>query len=151
MNPQIRRATAADAVLLTHIMHESSAYHGQYAPMLHGYKVTPEQVERDLMYLVEVDGEVAGFYSLIGVPNGTPELDLMFVRDAYQGRRLGALLIEHLREVARQHGVKEVKIISNPPAEVFYLRVGAVRTGTEPPRGRVTWERPILSLPIEQG
>jgi hypothetical protein len=41
-----------------------------------------------------------------------------------------------------------VKIVSHPPAEGFYLRMGARRIGTMLPGGRVTWARPLLSLSI---
>jgi GNAT superfamily N-acetyltransferase len=144
MSLQIRRATHQDMQALTDLMHASSAYHGQYAPMLQGYQVKPEQIENDLMYLAELEGEIIGFYSLI--VNREPELDLMFVSDAYQGRNIGKLLFEHMRQTAKNHNIPVVKIISNPPAENFYIRMGAIRTGTKAPRGRITWSQPILEL-----
>ena len=52
------------------------------------------------------------------------------------------------RAWARASGVRAVKSVSHPPAEGFYLRMGARRIGTILPGGRVGWPRPLLSLPI---
>jgi GNAT superfamily N-acetyltransferase len=140
----LRRATAGDLPALNALMQASSAYHGDYAPMLDGYTVTADQAARDLIVLAERDGEVLGFYSL--VTEGEPELDLMFVSDAAQGLGLGATLFRHMAGEARAQGIDAVKIVSNPPALGFYERMGAVRIGTKRPKGRVTWSQPILYL-----
>ena len=140
----LRRAGADDIPALDALMRASTAYHGQYAPMLDGYAIAPDQPVRDLMVLAEADGRVLGFYSLI--VEGEPELDLMFVADSTQGTGLGARLFAHMAGQARSLGIDAVKIISNPPAEGFYLRQGAERIGTKRPKGRVTWTQPILYL-----
>ena len=51
-----------------------------------------------------------------------------------------------MREAARSQGISSVLIVSHPPSAGFYERMGAVREGTKPPSGRVTWARPILRL-----
>ena len=147
MDPTIRSATREDCAQLTELMHASSAYRGDYAAILHGYAVTPAQVEADLVFVAEQDGRILGFYSLRGVP-AAPELDLLFVRDEAQGRCLGARLLDHLRGQARALGIARIAIVAHPPAEAFYLRMGAERVGTRPPTGRVSWSRPLLSLPV---
>ncbi|QFU15255.1 GNAT family N-acetyltransferase [Microvirga thermotolerans] len=127
-------------------MQESGAYGGAYRRILDGYEVTEEQVLRDHMVVAEREGRILGFYSL--VTSGTPELDLMFVADAAQGMRLGATLFDHMRRSAAEHGLSSVTIVSHPPSAGFYERMGAVRTGTKPPSGKVTWERPVLTLAV---
>jgi GNAT superfamily N-acetyltransferase len=144
----IRRAAAADAPILTQLMHASRAYQGPYAAILQGYAISPAQVARDHLYLAAGSaGQVLGFYSLTQADEGA-ELDLMFVADAGQGTGLGARLFEHMRATARASGAREVRIVSHPPAEGFYLRMGARRIGTMLPAGRVGWPRPLLSLAI---
>jgi len=144
----IRRATATDAPLLTQLMQAARAYQGPYAAILQGYAISAEQIARDQIHLAEgSDGQLLGFYSLAGLDRD-PELDLMFVADAGQGTGLGARLFAHMRATARACGAREVKIVSHPPAEGFYLRMGARRIGTMPPGGRVSWPRPLLSLAI---
>jgi GNAT superfamily N-acetyltransferase len=146
--PSIRRAARADCAALTRLMHASSAYRGPYATILAGYEVRPEQVETDLVYLAEDEGELLGFYSLVIDDDGAAELDLMFVADAALGRGIGALLFRDMRELARGLGLARVTIVSHPPAEAFYRRQGAVRVGARAPSGRATWERPVLVLRI---
>ncbi|TFW32483.1 GNAT family N-acetyltransferase [Massilia horti] len=146
----IRRALAEDAPALTALMHASAAYRGAYAAILDGYAVTPAQIGRDLLYVALKDGQPLGFYSLVHA-TCEPELDLMFVSDTAQGCGVGALLFQHMQESARSLGIGRVKIVSHPPAEAFYLRMGAQRIGSILPAGRVTWARPLLSLPVEPG
>jgi GNAT superfamily N-acetyltransferase len=88
-----------------------------------------------------------GFFSLANLPSN-PELDLMFVSDHAQGKGIGRLLFDHLRTVARDHGVTRIHIVAHPPAEQFYLRMGASRIGTKEAGGKVSWARPVLSLDI---
>ena len=143
----VRRAVAPDAQALTDLTQSSTAYAGEYGAILDGLVITPAQVERDLYYLVEDDhGGTVGYYSLIAHDDGLAELDLLFVADHAQGGGLGALLFRHMVMVAREHGFTRVRIVSHPPAEPFYLRMGAQRVGTQPPQGRVTWSRPLLEL-----
>ncbi|MFJ9445252.1 GNAT family N-acetyltransferase [Kitasatospora sp. NPDC101235] len=143
----IRRADETDADLLTDLVQASSAYHGEYAPMIDGYRVTPEYIARHEVFLTadSATGQLLGFYALIREP---AELDLMFVADEAQGRGTGRELIAHMLELARSAGIAEVRVVSNPPAERFYLRVGAERVGTFPARGRITWDRPELRFAV---
>ncbi|WP_368911193.1 GNAT family N-acetyltransferase [Taklimakanibacter deserti] len=141
----IRRASATDALALTDLMRASSTYEGEYARILDGYRVTPEQISRDLIFLAEASGRLLGFYSLM--LGEEPELDLMFVADDMQGTGLGRQLFEHMRDEARQRGIPLVRIVSHPLSVGFYRRMGAELIGTKPPSPpRVTWERPVLTL-----
>lgn len=145
--PQVtlRRAQPNDAPALTALIHASSAYAGEYRPMIARYAVTPGQLEQDFAVLAERAGAVVGFYSLI---LDEPELDLMFVADSEQGTGLGRALFEHMMAEARGMGMTEIKIISNPPARGFYERMGARLVAMSPPVKHVTWERPILVLTL---
>ncbi|MFJ8884679.1 GNAT family N-acetyltransferase [Streptomyces sp. NPDC102402] len=147
---RVRRAVARDARRLTRLVTRSRAYEGPYAPMVEGYRVGPDYIEAHAVHVaVDDDGRVLGFYALVLSP---PELDLMFVADDAQGRGIGRLLIAHLREEARRAGLDSVRVIAHPPAEGFYLAVGAERTGTvaaRPPA--VMWDRPDLVLPVDAG
>lgn len=143
----IRRANQGDRHRLTNLMHSSSAYRGEYATILVGYEISNEQIESDLMYVAEHQGQLMGFFSLTDLRNN-PELDLMFVSDEAQGKGVGRLLFDHLRTVARENGVAGIHIVAHPPAEPFYLHMGASRIGTKEAGGRVSWARPVLSLEI---
>lgn len=142
----IRRAVAADAPMLNAIVHNSSSHKGEYAPMLDGYEINAAQILRDEFHIAEEAGAALGFYSLM--LGETPELDLLFVVDAAQGRGIGRLLMAHMQALAASRGVSAVKIVSHPPAADFYRGLGAVDVGYAYPMGRVTWVRPIFSLPV---
>ncbi|MFI2780992.1 GNAT family N-acetyltransferase [Streptomyces sp. ALB3] len=144
---RIRRAVARDARRLTRLVTTSRAYEGPYAPMVAGYKLGPDYIEANAVHVaVDDGGRVVGFYALVLSP---PELDLMFVADDAQGRGIGRLLVDHLREEARRAGLATVRVVAHPPAEGFYRSVGAERTGTveaRPPA--VMWDRPDLVLTV---
>ena len=143
---RIRRAVATDADALTALTQRSRAYDGPYRAILDGYAITPAQIARDELHVaVAADDCVLGYYSLVIDADGV-ELDLLFVDDAAQGRGVGALLFGHMKERAAARGARNVRIVSHPPAEAFYLRMGARRIGEQPPRGRVTWPRPLLEF-----
>jgi len=146
----IRRATARDHAALNAIVQSSSAYDGVYRAMLDGYEVTTQQVVEEETWLalggLAEDEAVLGFYCLVF--HTQPELDLMFVSDAAQGRGVGRLLFDHMRTRAAALGAIAVKIISHPPARDFYRRMGAVEVGVAYPTGVASWARPILSLPV---
>ncbi|MFF4905372.1 GNAT family N-acetyltransferase [Streptomyces sp. NPDC001260] len=146
----IRRAVERDAKRLTRLVRGSGAYQGKYAAAVAGYRVGPDYIEAHRTF-VAVDAEehgsrVLGFYSLVLEP---PELDLLFVADEVQGRGIGRLLVEHMQSEARAAGIDRLKVVSHLPAEDFYHRVGAVRTGTalaNPPA--VPWDRPEFEFRI---
>ncbi|MFJ2512602.1 GNAT family N-acetyltransferase [Streptomyces griseoviridis] len=146
----IRRAVARDAKRLTRLVRGSSAYAGKYASAVAGYRVGPDYIEAHRAFVAvgadDDEGRVLGFYSLVLDP---PELDLLFVADEVQGRGIGRLLVAHMRSEARAAGLDRLTVVSHLPAEDFYHRVGAVRTGTvyaNPPA--VPWDRPEFEFRI---
>ncbi|MEW1903485.1 MULTISPECIES: GNAT family N-acetyltransferase [unclassified Streptomyces] len=144
----IRRATADDSRRLTRLVRSSRAYRGDYAAMVEGYQVGGSYIEHHPVFVAadgDGDGRVLGFYALLVEE---AELDLAFVADAAQGLGIGRLLMEHMTGQARAAGLGSVKVVAHPPAEEFYLRTGAVRTGTVPPSGRIHWERPELRYDV---
>jgi GNAT superfamily N-acetyltransferase len=121
--------------------------------MVAGYRVGPDYIEtHEVFAATGEDDRILGFYALVLSPPGSdlmPELDLMFVTDDAQGLGVGRLLVEHMRGRARAAGLDAVRVVAHPPAEGFYLSVGARRTGTvhaRPPA--VMWDRPELLLPV---
>lgn len=141
----IAHASTGDAQRLTRLCHASSSYQGVYADAISTVELTPAYITEHLVFLAaDQEAHLLGFYSLIRDP---PELDMLFVADEAQGQGVGRLLVEHMIEQARQHGLAGVRVVSHPPAEGFYRRLGARRIGTvpaEPPM--TTWERPELWL-----
>jgi GNAT superfamily N-acetyltransferase len=143
----IRRAVEQDAERLTTLVQGSGAYRGHYTSIISGYRVTADYIARHRVFAaVDVAGQVLGFYALVLDP---PELDLIFVADHAQGSGIGRLLVEHMIGQAKEAGVSAVRVVSHPPAEKFYRRLGAERVGTVAPSPpKVVWERPELRFTI---
>jgi GNAT superfamily N-acetyltransferase len=143
----IRRAVEQDAERLTALVQGSGAYRGQYASIISDYRVTPDYIARHRVFAaVDMAGQVLGFYALVLDP---PELDLIFIGDDAQGLGIGRLLVEHMIGQAAKAGVSDVRVVSHPPAEKFYRRLGAERVGTVAPSPpKVAWERPELRFII---
>ncbi|NJP73631.1 GNAT family N-acetyltransferase [Streptomyces sp. C1-2] len=139
----IERAVPQDADRLTSLIHNCGAYRGPYASIISGYQVTADYIARHRVFVaVDETERLLGFYALLLEP---PELDLAFVADDVQGRGVGRLLIKHMITQAKAAGLTEVRVVSHPPAEEFYQRLGAVRVGTiAPSPPKVDWERPEL-------
>ncbi|MFI9111039.1 GNAT family N-acetyltransferase [Streptomyces venezuelae] len=142
----VRRAVAEDSKRLTRLVRSSRAYRVDYGAMVEGYQVGGAYIEHHPVFVaVDAGDRVLGFYALL---LDEAELDLAFVADSAQGLGIGRLLMEHMTGQARAAGLTAVRVVAHPPAEEFYLRTGAVRTGTVPAAGRIHWDRPELRYDI---
>ena len=151
----VKRAVAADAERLTALVRDSDAYRGEYADVLRDYEVTADYIDRHCVFVALDSGEaegageadrLLGAYGLILDP---PELDLLFVANDAQGLGIGRHLVDHMMGQAGLSGLTAVRVVSHPPAESFYLRMGARRIGTLPARPPlVTWDRPELQFTV---
>lgn len=145
----IRRAGPADTRALRRMMATSNGYERPEArTMIERFSagwVVPDTGHE--IWLLEEDGEAAGFYQLIPYYRDQ-ELDLFFTADGFQGRGVGRRLFEHMLERAGLLSAGTVVIKSNPAAADFYRRMGATYMGVEAPRGEITWERPRFAFPL---
>jgi GNAT superfamily N-acetyltransferase len=149
VTPEIIRASRNDAERLTTLMLRSAAYQGQYASILAGYRVSPDYIDRHLVFAaVNAHRDVVGFYALL---SDAPELDLLFVADNAQSAGVGRALVGHMLTQARAAGLSTVRVVAHPPAEGFYRRLGARRGATVPAAPpRVTWERPEMWFDVDR-
>jgi len=129
-----RRAEAQDAELLTEIALAGKRHWGYPEEWMAEWRpdltVTPGYIRSQLVSVAELAGEVVGFAGLSTL-EGHRYLEHLWLRPNHIGRGFGrALFLEAVRE-ARAAGVTELRIKSDPNAEPFYLKMGAVRTGLE--------------------
>jgi GNAT superfamily N-acetyltransferase len=100
--------------------------------------VSVEQVtapDRRLLVAEDEGGTVVGFAALhldTAAAPDTAELTDLFVEPRAIGQGYGWRLWQQAMALARSLGVREVRIESDPFAEPFYLRQGAVRIGETP-------------------
>jgi len=138
---RIRRARAADAAALTRIAHAAKRHWGYSASLLRRWRadlsVSPETIAAAPVYCAARGAALLGFYALSG-RRDRRALEHMWVRPAAMGRGVGRRLFRHLNRLLRRERVARLRIASDPHAEGFYRRMGAVRIGSvaSTPRGR---------------
>lgn len=133
MTLTIRRATVADREALARLAFASKGYWGYSKAFMESVReqLTPseEYVANDPVYLAEDDdGGLVGFYGFLH-EEGALWLYDMFVAPEAIGTGVGRTLWEHAIEIARKTAEPVFFIESDPNAETFYLKMGAVRNG----------------------
>jgi GNAT superfamily N-acetyltransferase len=134
---RLRRAIPDEAADLTALALRSKAYWGYDEEFMDACRaeltVKATDVDRLRITVVEAVGRIVGFFGLAGEP---PEADLafMFVDPESIGQGVGRRLWEHAVTTARALGFEHITIESDPGAEPFYRRMGAVAVGSAPSR-----------------
>lgn len=142
----VRRARPVEAGPLSELAFRSKAHWGYDDEFMRACRatleVTTEFMSRADVYVAEVAGRVAGFYSLTPW-NADLELYHFFVDPPAMGNGVGRRLWDDAVRRASELGHSRLLIQSDPYAEGFYLKLGAERIG-EVPSGAV----PGRTLPL---
>jgi len=129
---EIRRATPEMAEELTRIAHASKAHWGypdsQIASWREELTLTPEFIGANLVHVATYDGEPAGTYALVGEGEQI-DLEHFWIDPRWIAKGLGQALFEHAAYEAAALGARTLEILSDPHAEGFYLKMGALRVG----------------------
>jgi N-acetylglutamate synthase-like GNAT family acetyltransferase len=129
----IRRATAAEAALLTTIALEAKRYWGYPEHWIKHWEadltITADFIRDNHVYVAESDGEVRGFYALCVTDSDAAELEHMWVTPACIGTGIGKELFLDAMERAAALAVRGVEISADPNAAGFYERMGAKQIG----------------------
>jgi GNAT superfamily N-acetyltransferase len=114
--------------------------------------LTAGMLEHDPVYVLEVDGAVAGYYQLSGAIANLA-LDKLFVEPQFIGTGCGKRLWNHAVATARELGASGFSFYSDPNAAGFYRAMGAEWVREEP-TSRPGWNLQIFRYtitPEEQG
>jgi GNAT superfamily N-acetyltransferase len=132
--PVFRRAQPSEATALTQLALAAKQSWGYPDAWMAEWRadltITPGYIGGSPVWVVEVEGAVAGFLGLVRT-DGQWFLEHLWVRPELHGRGLGRALFAEAVRQARATGAKELRIKSDPNAEPFYLKMGAMRTGLE--------------------
>jgi GNAT superfamily N-acetyltransferase len=148
--PLFRRAQPQEAAALTQIAltaKQSWGYPDEWmAEWRPDLTIAPGYIASSPVWVAEVEGAVVGFLGLVRA-DGQWWLEHLWVLPVFQGRGLGRALFDEAVRQARAVGATELLIKSDPNAEPFYLKMGAVRTGLEvyDLLGKIRREVPQLS------
>ena len=118
--------------MLTELALRSKAHWGydaEFMQMARPYMViAPEIVEHGTAFVADGGGGILGFY-ILAIELGAPTLRDLWIDPALMRTGIGSALWAHMIGQARTLGYRTVRIVSEPNAEGFYLRMGARRTG----------------------
>jgi GNAT superfamily N-acetyltransferase len=139
MRPLIRRAELRDGEELARVAFRSKAFWGYDDTFMESVRVqlTPSQayLANDPVYLAEnPERVVLGFYGFRR-EEGQLWLYDMFVAPEAIRTGVGRTLWNHAVEIARDTGAAAFFIESDPNAEEFYRKMGAVNDGTRTAAG----------------
>lgn len=149
----LRPARDDESALLSDLALRSKGHWGYDPDFLESCRaelaLTPELLTEERAQVAELDGQVAGFYTLAGRP---PEGQLghMFVEPDQVGGGIGRALWEHALDTADTLGIRRILIEADPHAEDFYLAMGAIRVGEVPSGSIPGRELPLLAYYISE-
>jgi N-acetylglutamate synthase-like GNAT family acetyltransferase len=134
VGPKIRQARPDECPSLTELAMRSKAYWGYDSEFMANVRadleVIPEKFQPGFhVYVLEVDKEMIGFYSLRPEDSETVILEDLFIEPKHIGRGFGKHLWGHSLMIAQSLGFRRVTLISDPYAEPFYAKQGAIRIG----------------------
>ena len=89
-----------------------------------------EQIADGFVFVAERLGVIVGFAAILARPDGTAELDALFVEPTLWRQGVGRLLVEHCAAAARGRASRILHVVGNPHAEGFYAACGFRTTGT---------------------
>lgn len=128
----IRRAKPADASELTEIAFAAKRHWGYPEAWIELWRtaltITPNYVRTHAVWAAMSMGRAIGFYAL-GIPGEAVELEHLWVRPEWMGQGVGRALFEHAATQALTMGALRLTIESDPNAEGFYRRMGAMPVG----------------------
>lgn len=97
------------------------------------FDISESVFETGVVEVLKLNGEIVGFYTLkVHLPSENEfehELGHLFVKAGQQGRGYGTHLFKRAVAIARSKGWKKLMWLSDPNAEIFYLKMGATVTG----------------------
>ncbi len=124
-------AEARHAELLRDTLIASKGYWGYSQEQLEQWRANltfeDEYIARNTVKLVMAESEVIGFFAL--VKGDTDELDHFWLLPKAIGKGYGNLVFEQILAECKTLEIAEFYIISDPDAEGFYLKKGALKVG----------------------
>lgn len=94
--------------------------------------VTPEAIRSRDFYVGRNEEQIVFVYSVRQMHGSEYELEDCWVAPQYIGHGYGRILFEHLQTTLQTLGCSKLTILSDPHAEGFYRKMGAVRVGEQP-------------------
>ena len=134
----IRRATGKESGILTEISFRSKKYwqypDEYYEIWREELTISARYVSENEVYVYQYNENISGYYSLVELPeslniNGVILaaglwLDHMFLLPDAIGKGIGRKLFHHALTVCSEKRYKVLRILADPNASAFYLKMG---------------------------
>jgi len=128
----ISRATPNQAKILTQIAFAAKRHWGYperwiqiWSPIL---TISKELIKKYPTYFASVERKPVGFYA-ISIEKEKASLEHFWVLPEFMGQGIGKALFKHAIECCKESGAQTLEIESDPNAQGFYARLGAIKTG----------------------
>jgi GNAT superfamily N-acetyltransferase len=135
-NGTIRRARPAEADRLSALAFRSKAYWGYDVDFMEACRadltVSADDLLAEPVYVLDLPGNLVGFYRLRVQGTTTVMLSDLFVEPDAIGQGYGKQLWQHAVATATDLGGEVLALQSDPQAEGFYRAMGAQRAGEAP-------------------
>jgi GNAT superfamily N-acetyltransferase len=132
---RIRPARPDEAADLRELAHRSKAHWPYSAAFLEAVRpllsLEPQDVERDAVHLLEIDGVVAGWHR-VSLRDAHAELEDLWLEPRFIGIGHGRILFEDAVTVARNGGASVLEWDAEPFAVGFYAAMGGAVIGKVP-------------------
>jgi len=130
----LRTAVAADQQTLQALQWRASLNNpgDREALLAHpdAMEIPLQQFESADVFVAEVAGVIKGFAAILHRPDGSAELDALFVEPQYWRQGVGRQLAEYCCSAAKARGATELHVVGNPHAKAFYEASGFQLLGT---------------------
>lgn len=148
-------AEAKDAELLRDLLITSKGYWGYSQEQLEKWRSNltfkEEYIARNTVKLIVKENDVIGFFAL--VKGDSHELDHLWLLPNAIGKGYGNRAFDQILAECEALGISDFFIISDPDAEGFYLKKGALKVGeiySEPQQRMLPKLKYKVSLATEQ-
>lgn len=148
---KLRNAIPSESKYLTDLAARSKAYWPYDQDYLRLAAIVTQVTENDIISnifrIIDVDGKIAGFYGLAPV-NSENMLDHLWIEPEYIRKGLGKILFTDAVESANKMNWSCFTIASDPYAEDFYLKQGAIKIGERESKVKPGFFLPLLKFTI---
>ncbi len=149
---QIRRAVEEEFQRISDLAYRSKGHWGYDSDYMDAARkdltITPSEIVENDVFVLDEEQGIIGFYELKELSPQETELLWLFVDPTAIGRGYGKRLWSHAVETAKADGYKRMRIKSDPYAEGFYLKQGAIRVGELPSTVLPDLMLPLLNLKL---
>lgn len=154
MIARIRPARPQEAAALRELAHRSKAHWPYSAEFLAAVRpllrLEPGDVERDVVHLLEIDGEVAGWHR-VSLRDRHAELEDLWLEPRFIGIGHGRVLFEDAVTVARTAAASVLEWDAEPFAVGFYAAMGGAVVGEVPSAAQPGRLLPRMRLELAPG